>query len=122
VAPKRQRGHKSNWNEDARKRAYLIATSCLKQPKGTRYRDVYDATRTKYADALHQSPCLRCGPSGDPAKPGSPLSLPHQHARGLRAIAKALLADLWRESKRLHEAEGMCEQFKEELQNWDGQL
>ncbi len=102
VAPKRQRGQKSNWNEDARKRAWLIATSCMK--KQGPYREVYDATRAKYADAVHNADCVRCGPKGKPALAGSPLSLGHQHARGLRAVAKAILDDLWRESKRLHEA------------------
>lgn len=110
VAPKRARGQKSNWSEDARKRAFLIATSCVKQPKGTVYRDVYDETRAHYADAVHQSACVRCGPKGKPAQPGSPLSLGHQHARGLRKVAKTLLRDLWRESKRVHEA-----QFSQEI-------
>ena len=87
VAPKRQRGQQANWNDAARKRAWLIATSCVKQPKGTRYRDIYDTTRAKYADAVHHTECVRCGPSGKPAQPGSPLSLGHQHARGLRAVA-----------------------------------
>ena len=102
VAPKRQRGHKSNWNEDARKRCYLIAESCMKQ-RGSIYRDVYDTTRAKYADAVHTSECTRCGPKGKPAQVGSPLSLGHQHARGLRAVAKQFLKDLWIESKRLHQ-------------------
>lgn len=103
VAPKRQRGHKSNWNEDARKRAWLIAASCVKQPADTRWRKVYDDTRAKYADAVHQTACVRCGPKGKPAQPGTPLSLGHQHARGLRAIAKAILKDLWLEARALHQ-------------------
>lgn len=103
VAPKRQRGQKSNWNEDARKRCYLIAESCIKQAKSP-YRPVYDDTRTKYAEATHAEPCVRCGPKGKPAQPGSPLSLGHQHARAMRGVAKQLLKDLWRESKRIHEA------------------
>ena len=90
-----------NWSEDARKRAWLIATSCIKT-KG-HYRDIYDATRAKYAEAVHNADCVRCGPAGKPALAGSPLSLGHQHARGLRAIAKELLRDLWIESKRIHE-------------------
>lgn len=101
VAPKRRRGERSNWNEDARKRCYLIAESCMKQ-RG-HYRDVYDAARAKYADATHRSACVRCGPAGHPAAEGSVLSLGHQHARGLRAVSKEFLKDLWRESKRLHE-------------------
>lgn len=107
VAPRRQRGQRSNWNEDARKRAWLIAASCVKQPAGTRYRQVYDDTRVKYADAVHASECIRCGPSGKPALAGSPLSAGHQHARALRAIAKAVLKDLWRTSADLHIQKGI---------------
>lgn len=107
VAPRRQRGQRSNWNEDARKRAWLIAASCVKQPAGTRYRQVYDDTRVKYADAVHAAECIRCGPSGKPAQIGSPLSAGHQHARALRAIAKAVLKDLWRTSADLHIQKGI---------------
>lgn len=106
VAPRRQRGQRSNWNEDARKRAWLIAASCVKQPAGTRYRQVYDDTRIKHTDALHAAECIRCGPSGKPALAGSPLSPGHQHARALRAIAKAVLKDLWRVSAELHAQKG----------------
>lgn len=101
VAPRRQRGQKSNWSETARKRAWLIANSVVKC--GGPYREVYDATKDKYADAVHTSTCVRCGPKGKPAHPGSPLSKAHIHARGLRAISKAVLKDLWIEAKRLHE-------------------
>jgi hypothetical protein len=104
VAPKRQRGQKSNWSEDARKRAWLIAASCVKQPPETRWRKVYDETRAKYADALHNTECVRCGPKGKPAQTGTPLSLGHQHARGLRAIAKEILKDLWLESRTIHQS------------------
>jgi len=104
VAPRRQRGQRSNWSEDARKRAWLIATSCVKTPAGSTYRAVYDATREKYADAVHEVPCVRCGPQGHPAPAGSPLPPAHQHARALRAIAKTVLRDLWREAHRLYEA------------------
>jgi hypothetical protein len=102
VAPKHCKGVKSNWSDEARMRAWLIATSCVKQRHGTRYRDVYDTTRAKYADVVHAAPCAQCGPRGKPALPGSPLSKGHQHARALRAVAKAVLKDLWRESRRLH--------------------
>jgi hypothetical protein len=101
VAPKRARGQKSNWSENARKRAWLIANSVVKS--GGPYRDIYDATKVKYVDAVHAVPCVRCGPSGKPAAVGSPLSKAHIHARGLRSISKTILRDLWRESKRLHE-------------------
>ena len=102
VAPRRQRGHQSNWSETARKRAWLIAVSCMKA--GGPYRAVYDATRAKYAEAVHAAPCPRCGPAGKPAPEGSALSDGHKHARALRAVAKTILRDLWREAAAIHAA------------------
>ena len=102
VAPSRRRGQKANWSSSAKMRAYLISESCV-IARTSPYRVVYDDARAKYAEGTHHWPCVRCGPSGKPAQPGSPLSLGHQHARGLRAISKAVLKDLWIESKRLHE-------------------
>lgn len=101
VAPRRQRGQKSNWNETARTRAWLIAKSVVKA--GGPYRQIYDATKAKYADAVHKTPCVRCGPKGKPAPAGSPLSKGHIDGRGLRAISRAVLEDLWIEARRLHE-------------------
>jgi hypothetical protein len=101
VAPFRRKGVKANWSDDAKKRCFLVAKSILKA--GGPYRAVYDQARVKYADAVHQTECKRCGPSGKPAQAGSPLSAGHQHARGLRAVSKAVLRDLWCEAARLHE-------------------
>ena len=100
VAPRRKRGEKSTWSEEARKRAWLIATSCVKS--GGHYREVYDRAKLKYASAVHTHECIRCGPSGKPAQIGTPISDGHRHARALRAVAKAVLWDLWRESRRMH--------------------
>jgi len=66
------------------------------------YRLVYDAARAKYADAVHPSQCVRCGPAGSPALAGSKLSDAHKLARALRAVSKAIVKDLWREARRLH--------------------
>lgn len=101
VAAKRQKGQRANWSAAAKMRAFLIAESCIKQ-SGTPYRAVYDATRRKYADAIHHAECARCGPKGRPASPGTPLSAGHQHARALRAVAKTILRDLWREARDIH--------------------
>ena len=103
VAPARRRGQLGNWSSEGRMRAYLIAESCIKQARSP-YRAVYDDARDKYADAVHQAVCVRCGPSGKPAQIGSPLNLGHQHARGLRQVAKEILKDLWIEARRLHAA------------------
>lgn len=102
VAPKRTRGQKSNWSEDARKRTWLIA-SAIPKFKDSPYEPVYRAARVKYADTVHPSECVRCGPKGKPAPAGSPLSLGHQNARAHRIVAKEILKDLWRESHALYE-------------------
>jgi hypothetical protein len=103
-APRHKKGQQGNWNDVARMRLWNITNSCLKN--GEHYRDVYDETRKHYAEALHKQVCVRCGPSGKPAQPGSPLSDGHKHARGLRKMGKEILKDLWCESKRLHEQMG----------------
>lgn len=101
VAAARARGQRANWSATAKMRAYLVAASIVKA--GGPYREVYDAGRAKYADAVHQVDCKRCGPAGKPALVGSQLSAGHQHARALRLVAKEVLKDLWREAKSLHE-------------------
>lgn len=101
LAPARRRGQLANWSEDARKRAWLISASIIKA--GGPYRGIYDDARAKYADATHRIDCIRCGPSGKPAKAGTPLSLGHQHARAMRIVSKEILKGLWHEARRLHE-------------------
>lgn len=101
VAATRARGQKANWSADAKMRAYLVAVSIVKA--GGPYREVYDEARAKYEGAVHQAECKRCGPKGNPAPVGSPISAGHQHARALRKVAKEVLKDLWREAKRLHQ-------------------
>lgn len=78
-----------------------LATSCMKQTSSP-YRAIYDDARAKYADAVHTAECVRCGPSGKPAQPGSPLSPGHQNARAIRIVCKEFLKDVWREAKRIH--------------------
>lgn len=78
-------------NPRAKKQVWLIATSLLRAGN----RDAYDQARMRYAEACHEKPCVRCGPPGHPAPPGSPLSDGHKHARALRALGKRFLLDLW---------------------------
>jgi hypothetical protein len=103
VAPRRARGQKANWSTRAKTRVFLIAESCIKQARSP-YRPVYEAGREQYVDSIHAVDCVRCGPSGKPAKAGTPLSAGHQHARAMRLVMKAILRDLWREAKRIHES------------------
>jgi hypothetical protein len=84
---------KANWSSKAKSRAYLIAESCMKTLRKpcTRadgddfavhaggchcspYRLLYDAERERLANAVHATECIRCGPAGEPALAGSPLS------------------------------------------------
>jgi hypothetical protein len=102
IAPKRTKGQKANWNQTARARAWLVANSCIKQTHSP-YRATYEAGREKYAEAVHQHVCERCGPKGRPAQPGSPLNEGHKHARAVRLVAKEILKDLWLEAKAWHE-------------------
>jgi len=100
----RRRGHRVNWSPTAKMRTFLVAEKCVQAGKArnTSFYQTYAAARVKYADAVHKEECRRCGPSGAPALPGSPLSAKHQHHRGLRAVSKAILLDLWREARYLH--------------------
>jgi hypothetical protein len=111
VAPKRQRGVKSNWNEDARKRLWLIVDSIIManmgknadKPGRSKYAEVYEKARqVQYGDALHKTVCVRCGPKGKPAQIGSPLSDGHKKAAAVRKVMVEILNDLWREAYRLH--------------------
>jgi hypothetical protein len=133
VAPRRRRNEKANWSSQAKMRVYLIAESCMKQVGPScridqskpdtqdagagavrrhtedctcsRFRVIYDQARAKYADAVHQVVCVRCGPAGKPAQPGSALSAGHQHMRAMRIVMKEILKELWREARRIHRGE-----------------
>lgn len=108
VAPKRQRGQKSNWSETARKRVWVIASAMPKFP-GAHYETVYRQAREKYGDSLHPSDCVRCGPQGKPALAGSPLSDGHKHARAVRIVAKEILKDLWIEARDLYTSSSLAD-------------
>jgi hypothetical protein len=115
VAARRQRGQKSNWSTKAKMRAYLIAESCGKQLRKpctagehaeacecSPYRLLYERRKAATAGRVHAAACVRCGPSGRPAQPGSPWNDGHRHADALRIVAKAVLKDLWRQAKLVH--------------------
>lgn len=74
---KRRKGIQSNWNAEAKTRAFLCAESCMKQRRSP-YRAVYDNARANWADRE--------------------TSDAHKHAHALRCVAKAILKDLWREA------------------------
>lgn len=102
VAPKRRKGQVANWNPVAKMRAYLIATSCLKQLvkpctspdedsgghvdncKCSVYRLKYDQRRA----------CTRkTHPDWTPL---------HSHNDALRVASKEILKDLWCAGRQYH--------------------
>jgi len=105
AAPRRQKGQQSNWSDDGRKRAWLIAKSVEKQTKG-KYRELYDSVKEAEKEkAVHTVECARCTPQGQPpAAPGTPMKPAHIQSRALRRVAKEVLKDLWLASKEVHEA------------------
>lgn len=59
------------------------------------YGKAYLDRRRATMHRLHAVECVRCGPSGHPAKAGSPWSGAHQQADALRILSKEVLRDLW---------------------------
>lgn len=90
-------------NPDAKMVVHLIAEGVMKA-RG-QYRDVYDKRKANTEGREHAAECVRCGPSGKPAQPGSPWSDAHRHADALRITGKEILRGLWREAKRLHDGD-----------------
>lgn len=101
---KRKRGELCNWNATARMRLWIITGPIIRGK--SRYRDVYDAGRVKYADKLHTAPCAQCGKKGQPAEVGSEWRDGHKHAGAIRLVMREVLRDLWTEAKRIHETGG----------------
>lgn len=119
VAQRRRKGERANWSAKAKSRAYLIAEACVKAgvrktedagPEFTPetrvaisgYGQVYLDRRTATWGREHATECVRCGPAGKPALPGSPLSSAHQHNDALRIVAKEVLKDIWLEARAAH--------------------
>jgi len=81
-------------NPKAKKLCWLIGESFVKVNRGPG-RERYDEARLRYADRVHATACVRCGPSGKPALVGSPWSLKHQHEAAKRYTVKMFLKELW---------------------------
>lgn len=84
TAVRRKKGVQSNWKTEIKTRAYLVATSCIKNMESP-YRKVYDARR-EHTAATH--------PDWTPG---------HSHNDALRIVSKQLLKDMWMEAKRIRE-------------------
>ena len=101
---KRQRGVKSNWSQDAKMRAYLIAESCVKQLDKTCPVDP-DTKAATHADGCTCSPYRKVY---DARKLHTRTTQPdwtdlHRHNDALRKAAKTLLRDLWRAARQTYE-------------------
>lgn len=101
-AQRRAKGQRSNWSDTAKTRVWNCVQPIIKNARSP-YRHLYDAAKLGYVGAVHRDECRQCGPKGAPAQPGSPLSKGHIDARAQRVVMKAILRDLWVESKRLHD-------------------
>jgi hypothetical protein len=77
---KRKKGQQSNWNAQAKMRAFLCAESCIKQARSP-YRSIYDSGRASWIDR--------------------DTSDMHKHNHALRRVAKEILKDLFLEAQRL---------------------
>lgn len=97
AAVRRKKGVQSNWKTQIKTRAYLVSEACVKagvrkdpddetkRVGTTRYGTVY-LTRRAHTAATH--------PDWTPG---------HSHNDALRIVSKAILRDMWVESKRLKE-------------------
>lgn len=84
VAAKRRKGQKANWSATAKMRAYLVATSCIKQADSP-YRTIYLARR-EHTTVTHPD-----------------WTKGHSHNDGLRIVSKAVLKDLWIAARAIHQ-------------------
>jgi hypothetical protein len=106
VAPKRRRGERANWSGTAKMRAYLIAESCKRQLS----KSCTSGEINGLWSATHTEECT-CSPYRvvyDDRRMHTAFSHPewtagHSQNDALRITAKAILRDLWREAKRIHE-------------------
>lgn len=114
VAPKRQRGQRTNWSTTAKTRAYLIATSCLKQL----VKPCQAAGSEGQWRAVHHAGCV-CSPYRvvyDRRRAHTATTHPdwsdgHSHQDALRVASKAILRDLWREAKEIHELRAVANAY-----------
>lgn len=91
AAPRRTRGERANWSTRAKTRAYLMAEACVKLngagvQRRSPYRDVYDASRALDEERQAERP--------------THLTDGHMHARAMRKVSKAILADMWAEARK----------------------
>lgn len=102
VAPKRQRGQRVNWSPAAKTRAYLVATSCLKQLRKPCGRA--DGERIVHVDECR---CSTYRLVYDGRREHTATTHPgwtdlHSFNDAMRVASKAVLRDLWRAARDYH--------------------
>jgi hypothetical protein len=113
VAPRRRRGERANWSTIAKTRAYLIAESCIKQldsrcRTGQVRHDAHDVLAGPAARHLDGCTCSPYRVVYDQRRTHTRTTRPewtdgHAHADAMRVASKAVLRDLWRAARDLHE-------------------
>lgn len=102
-AQKRTKGQASNWSDTAKMRVWNMVQPIIKN-RNSPYRHLYDQVKEGYRGAVYDERMAGRMFKGKPIEVGQPLSDGHVHARAQRVVMKAILKDLWIESKRIHEA------------------
>ena len=102
VAAKRRKGVKSNWSTNAKTRTWLIVQSTMKQLDST------CKTDTGIADHIDGCGCSPYRVVIDQRRKRTAITRPditaaHSLNDAMRVASKALLRDLWREARRIHE-------------------
>jgi hypothetical protein len=87
-APKREKGKKIDWNDDARTLAWNIANSFIRK-RTKPYRQVYDSEKKRQLSLM------------DSNAPNAPDSLKHAELRARRKVAKIFLAHYWLVARRI---------------------
>lgn len=104
-AARRQKGVKANWSTDAKTRAYLCATSCLKQI--VKPCIAFDHNGVWVPQHVETCTCSPYRVKYDVRRAHTSLTHPewtdgHRHNDALRVSSKEILKHLWVEARRLH--------------------
>lgn len=87
---RRKKGVVSNWNDDARKRLYVITDGFIKQGAGGPYRELYDEYKARYSPVEVDGKELFSRGEED-----FPISKGHVDNRARRVMSKELLKRMW---------------------------
>lgn len=100
-APRLRRGQRANWKLSARARLYNCVDPIIKDRQSP-YRKVYDDAKLSLQSAVYSGTFAGVVVKGKEVKAGDPLTKSHIEARAKRKVMKAILRDLYNESRRLY--------------------